>query len=191
MRKRLVVAHAFRLCAEAVQLVRAAFDLAAESGKPFQNVRFGVLVEFRGNGAFRRYGLREAGGIFHHGGEYLFHRHIDHAFRLDQHGLAVVFQHDVRAALDFERAQHAVFGKYVYIFLFFEIRQRFVRRFQVQKPAFRRLFGPFFAVIVAVEDDAFMLSDRLCHEVVELVHEIVRAFQSVRKLLQLLRDDGI
>ena len=135
--------------------------------------------------------VRQAGCIFHHGGRHIVPGHIEHGQRLDEHGFVIVLQQNFAARAHLGFRKNAVPRKQGDVLGIQEMRDCLSRGGQIQQSAPLRLAPPFFGIIVAIEENALVLPHRAPDQFHHGVAEILRAFQFVGELLELVGHDRV
>ena len=125
-----------------------------------------------------------------HCGQKIFVCHVDHRQRLNVQHFHIILQKDLTPRTDFDLRQNLMLRKQFDILLVGIMRQRIRRRDKIRQSAdSRRFFDPRLVIAVSVENDAFMLLDRLTDQAVERDMEIISALEIIRELTRSCRQN--
>ena len=105
--------------------------------------------------------LGKRAGVLHYRRDDIALDHLQHSERLDVQRFGVVFQQDLVAGAHLRLAKHLVLGKEADVLLADQAGQRLGRGLQVAQAARFGLLDPLVRVVVAVEDDALVIAQRL------------------------------
>lgn len=166
------VRRPFRLFRRALQVRRLLVSFGDEGGELVDEVCLRAEV---GGGAGGNGGVDALGEIFDvfiHGGYDVAHDHLLHGHGFDMQDLAIIVQEDLRARDHFFFREDAVAGEEVDVFARLEEGHRLGRAAQIEQSASLRLGDPFGRIVVAVEDDAAVLGERVLDYRRDLVHDV-------------------
>ncbi len=93
--------------------------------------------------------------------------------------------------MNFGFRKNAVPLKQTDIFVFNVVRQAVHGAAQIQQSAFFRFIHPFRCIVVSIENDAFVVMNRIFYNLVQRAFKIVGFFQFVGKLPQFICNSGV